>query len=75
MLNTELNLAAPDDVYEALLALHRDLTSAQSQQVNARLILLLMNHIGDAMVLRQAMTRARAGIVPEGHDLDVRLSR
>ncbi|MEN0076724.1 DUF2783 domain-containing protein [Roseicella sp. DB1501] len=68
MLNTELNLAAPDDVYEALVALHRDLTPAQSRLVNARLILLLANHIGDAEVLRQAMARARAGIEPEGRD-------
>ena len=68
MLITELNLAAPDDVYEALVALHRDLTPAQSRLVNAKLILLLANHIGDAEVLRQAMARARAGIEPEGLD-------
>lgn len=59
MLNTEPNLAAPDDFYEALIELHRDLTPEQSAAVNARLILLLANHIGDAEVLAQAMTRAR----------------
>jgi hypothetical protein len=68
MLNTELNLAAPDDVYEALVALHRDLTPEQSRLVNAKLILLLANHIGDAAVLRQAMAKAREGITPAGQD-------
>ncbi len=61
MLNTEPNLAAPDDFYEALIEMHRDLTPEDSAAVNARLILLLANHIGDAEVLMQAMRRARAG--------------
>lgn len=72
MLNTELNLAAPDDVYEALVALHRDLTPEQSRLVNAKLILLLANHIGDATVLRQAMDIARGGISPAGQDATLR---
>ncbi len=63
MLNIEANLAAPDDFYEALLGIHRDLTEAQSALVNARLILLLANHIGDATVLREAMQAARAGAI------------
>ncbi len=62
MLNTEPNIAAPDDFYEALIDLHRDLTPEQSAAVNARLILLLANHIGDAQVLAQAMARAKSGI-------------
>ncbi|MEO8629504.1 MAG: DUF2783 domain-containing protein [Betaproteobacteria bacterium] len=61
-LNTHLNLAAPDDFYEALLDLHRELTDEQSQRLNARLILLLANHIGDMTVLREAMRRAREDI-------------
>jgi hypothetical protein len=72
MLNTELNLAAPDDVYEALVALHRDLTPEQSRLVNAKLILLLANHVGDAAVLRQAMAKAREGITPAGQDSTLR---
>ncbi len=58
LLITEPNMAAPDDFYEALIELHRGLTDAQSAQVNARLILLLANHIGDAEVLRAAMFAA-----------------
>lgn len=63
MLNIEPNLAAPDDFYEALLGIHRDLTEAQSALVNARLILLLANHVGDGAVLREAMQAARAGAI------------
>ena len=58
-LNTEPNLPAPDDFYDELIALHRDLAEEQSALVNARLILLLANHIGDPVVLRAAMAAAR----------------
>jgi Protein of unknown function (DUF2783) len=61
-LNTDLNLAAPDDVYEALINLHRDLTADQSQLVNAKLILLLINHIGDRAVIEAAFVKARADL-------------
>ena len=64
-LNIEANLALPDDFYEALIDAHRDLDAAQSARVNARLILLLANHIGDLDVLREAMRHARAGIDAE----------
>lgn len=62
-LNTELNLSHPDDFYEALIDMHRDLSAEQSQLVNAKLILLLSNQIGDLEVLRQAMRLARQGAV------------
>lgn len=52
---TEPNLPVPDDFYQELTDLHRDLTDEQSRDVNARLILLLSNHIGDQEVLSQAM--------------------
>ena len=51
-----------DDFYEALLEMHRDLSDEQSEMVNAKLILLLANHIGDMAVLREAMQLARAGV-------------
>jgi predicted LPLAT superfamily acyltransferase len=59
-LSIDPNMAAPDDFYEALIAMHDGLTEAQSHLVNARLILLLANHIGDLDVLRAAMAMARA---------------
>lgn len=58
-LNTAPNLARPDDFYEALIDMHRDLDDAASQAVNARLILLLANHIGDHDTLAEAMRLAR----------------
>jgi len=60
--NIEPNIVAPDDFYEALIELHQGLSDEQSELVNARLILLLANHIGDLDVLRDAMRRARADI-------------
>ena len=49
-----------DDFYEMLIDTHRNLPESQSAKVNARLILLLANHIGDLSVLREAMALARA---------------
>ena len=61
-LDIEPNIAAPDDFYEALIDMHRDLTPQQSQLVNAKLILLLANHVGDPDVLREAIAHAREGV-------------
>ena len=63
-LNTEPNLPAPDDFYDELIGLHRDLTDEQSRLVNAKLVLLLANHIGDMAVLRAAMAAALEDVVP-----------
>lgn len=52
------NIAAPDDFYAALLATHDGLTRAESEALNARLILILANHIGDHAVLSQALHAA-----------------
>ncbi len=48
-----------DDFYEALIETHQGLSDEQSLAVNARLVLLLANHIGDISVLREAMAIAR----------------
>lgn len=61
-LNTEPNLPQPDDFYEMLIATHRGLTDGQSTMLNAKLVLLLANHIGDPAVLSEALAAARAGI-------------
>jgi hypothetical protein len=72
-LNTQPKLSEPgkryfrafspgDDFYEMLIDAHRDLTDEQSAMVNARLILLLANHIGDLGVLREALKIAREGV-------------
>ncbi len=56
---TTPNLDAPDDFYEALIDAHRDLSAEQSHALNARLVLLLANHIGRLPVLKQALEAAR----------------
>ncbi len=57
---TTTHLAAPDDFYEALIDAHRDLAASQSHELNAKLVLLLANHVGDFDVLREALNAARA---------------
>ena len=57
-LKNELNLADADGFYEQLLNAHRDLAEAESAQLNARLILLLANQIGDAGKLTQCLELA-----------------
>ena len=61
-LNTDSNLAAPDEFYQDLIDAHRDLTDQQSALLNARLILLLANHVGDPKVLREALAAARQDV-------------
>lgn len=60
-LATESRFASPDDVYQMLIDSHRDLTAGQSARLNATLILLLANHIGDAGVVAEALRIARQG--------------
>ena len=56
---TEPRLADPDGLYAALIAAYRDLDEAASLRFNAKLILLLANHIGDAGVIDEAIGIAR----------------
>ncbi len=56
---TTPNLADPDAAYATLLAAHKGLSEAQSQALNARLILILMNHIGGGEVWAQALDLAQ----------------
>jgi hypothetical protein len=60
-LNTNPNLGRPDDFYAELLALHEGRSKAESDAINARLILLLANHIGDRKVLTEALEAAAGG--------------
>lgn len=57
---TEPHLDAADDFYEALIDAHQGLALEDSHAMNARLVLLLANHIGATSVLRQALQAARA---------------
>ncbi len=53
-----------DDFYEALIEAHNGLTDEQSEALNARLILVLANHIGDLRVLGEALALARQSLEP-----------
>jgi uncharacterized protein DUF2783 len=57
-LDTEPNIAEPDEFYAELLAIHEGRSKQESDDINARLILLLANHIGDRAILSEAMRTA-----------------
>lgn len=58
-LNTAPNITEPDGFYDELLAAHAGLTKAESDVLNARLILILCNQIGDRDIIRAAISAAR----------------
>ncbi|WP_048649314.1 DUF2783 domain-containing protein [Nitratireductor soli] len=51
--------AAGDDFYAALMAAHDGLSFEESARLNARLVLLLANRVGDIAVLKAALAAAR----------------
>jgi hypothetical protein len=59
VLRTESNLQNPDAAYEALVEAHRGISESESAALNARLVLILSNHIGDLAVLRDAISLAK----------------
>lgn len=61
-LRTDPGSATLDDLYAALIDAHRGLTDAQSRQFDARLVLLLANHIGDPKILAEAIAAACRGL-------------
>ena len=58
-LTTTPNLPDADGFYASLLAAHKGLTTAQSHALNARLVLILANHVGDRDSLQAALDLAR----------------
>lgn len=53
------NIPGADDFYATLLAAHEGLSKDESDALNARLILILANHVGDINILSQAITAAK----------------
>ncbi|MEC9245010.1 DUF2783 domain-containing protein [Nitratireductor rhodophyticola] len=51
--------AAGDDFYAALMAAHEGLSFEESARLNAKLVLLLANQVGDLEVIRAALRAAR----------------
>jgi hypothetical protein len=62
-LNTDFNLGTQSDaLFNELLQAHTGLSREKSEQLNAGLILILMNHIGEPDTIRDAVARARAAL-------------
>jgi hypothetical protein len=61
---TESRLSDPDSAYDALVAAHRGLSERESAELNARLVLILANHIGEEAVLAEALALARQARAP-----------
>jgi hypothetical protein len=64
-LRTEDRLAQPDELYQLLIEAHQGLSPEQSRQLDARLILLLANHLGDLEAMAEAVAVARRSVVGE----------
>jgi hypothetical protein len=62
-LSTSSNFSKPDDAFRAIVEAHRGLSSEESADFDAALILILANHIGDIEVLGEAIALARRRMV------------
>ena len=62
-LSTQSNFADPDGAYRLIVEAHRGISDAQSADLDAALVLILANHIGDLDVLREAIALAQRRIV------------
>jgi hypothetical protein len=62
-LSTSSNFAKPDDSFRMIVEAHRGLSDAQSADLDAALVLVLANHIGDLEVLREAIELAKRRLV------------
>jgi hypothetical protein len=58
-LETKPNVARPDDIYEAMIAAQAGMSEAESLRFSARLILLLINQIGNDALVKDAIEAAR----------------
>ena len=63
-LDTAPRFPDPDAAYRLIVEAHRGLDEAQSQELDAALILILANQIGDLAVLKEALDLARAALSP-----------
>lgn len=62
-LSTASNFTKPDDAFRAVVEAHRGLSDAESADLDAALVLILANHIGDIGVLREAITLAKRRMI------------
>jgi hypothetical protein len=62
-LSTVSNFARPDDAFRAVVEAHRGLSDEESADLDAALVLILANHIGDLDVLNDAIALARRRMI------------
>ncbi len=62
-LSTSSNFTKPDDAFRVVVEAHRGLSDAQSADLDAALVLILANHIGDIAVLREAIALAKRRVI------------
>jgi hypothetical protein len=65
-LSTASNFARPDDAFRMIVEAHRGLDDAQSADLDAALVLILANHIGDLEVLNEAVELAKRSLANAG---------
>ncbi|MGO3931198.1 DUF2783 domain-containing protein [Rhodopseudomonas pseudopalustris] len=65
-LSTRSNFTDPDAAYRMIVEAHRGVSDEQSAALDAALVLILANHIGDLDLLREAVTLAKRSVVSEG---------
>jgi hypothetical protein len=65
-LSTSSNFTRPDDAFRVIVEAHRGLTGAESADLDAALVLVLANHIGDIDVLREAIALAKRRTLDAG---------
>jgi hypothetical protein len=58
-LSTSSNFARPDDAFRAVVEAHRGLSDAESADLDAALVLILANHIGNLDILGEAIALAK----------------
>ena len=63
-LDTKARFSDPDAAYRAIIEAHRGLTESEGADLNAALVLILANQLGDMAVLREALALARATLAP-----------
>jgi hypothetical protein len=67
-LSTSSNFAKPDDAFRAIVEAHHGLNDEQSADLDAALVLILANHIGDIDILREAIALARHRLIEAGQE-------
>jgi Protein of unknown function (DUF2783) len=58
-LSIRSNFTNPDEAFRAIVEAHRGLSDEESADLDAALVLILANHIGDLDVLREAIALAK----------------